>query len=58
VRQVRAITWAANRTSIAFHRSLGFRIDDGPGTSRIYGVPAFADYDAEADDKVVFIRDL
>jgi len=58
VRQVRAITWAANRGSIAFHRRLGFRLHDGPGTSPIYGVPAFADYDSEADDKVLFILDL
>ena len=58
VREVRAITWAANRASIAFHRSLGFRLYDGPGTTRIYGVPAFADYDAEADDKVLLVRDL
>ena len=31
VRKVRAITWPGNRKSVAFHRQLGFRIDDGPG---------------------------
>ena len=58
VRRVKAITWAANRISIAFHRRIGFRLYDGPGTTSIYGVPAFADYDSEDDDKVLFILDL
>jgi len=58
VHQVNAITWAGNRVSVDFHRALGFRMDDGPGTQRLYGTPAYADYDAEGDDKVVFSRDL
>jgi ribosomal protein S18 acetylase RimI-like enzyme len=57
-RQVSAVTWPGNRLSINFHRAMGFRVDDGPGTQRLYGTPAYADYDAAGDDKVVFIRDL
>lgn len=57
-RRVKAITWPGNRTSIAFHRALGFLVDDGPGTRHIYGTPAYPDYDGAGDDRVVFTRDL
>lgn len=58
VRQVTAVTWPGNRVSVGFHRALGFRIDDGPGTQRLYGTPAYPDHDAEGEDRVVFSRDL
>lgn len=58
VRRVTAITWPANRVSVGFHRAMGFTPHDGPGTQRLYGTPAFPDYDAEGDDRTVFIRDL
>jgi ribosomal protein S18 acetylase RimI-like enzyme len=58
VRRVKAITWPGNRQSVAFHRALGFRVDDGPGTQNLYGTPAYADYDGDGDDRVVFIREL
>ena len=57
-RRVCAVTWPGNRTSIAFHRALGFRVDDGPGTQRLYGTPAYADYDGPDEDRVLFSRDL
>jgi ribosomal protein S18 acetylase RimI-like enzyme len=57
-RRVVAITWPGNRTSVAFHRALGFQVDDGPGARSIYGTPAFPDYDGPGDDRVVFSRDL
>ena len=53
VRQVEAVTWPGNRISIAFHRALGFRIDDGPLTQRLYGTPAYPSYDGEGEDRVV-----
>jgi GNAT superfamily N-acetyltransferase len=56
--RVRAITWPGNRVSVEFHRHLGFRADDGPGTVGIYGVPAHPDYDGDGEDRAVFIRDL
>jgi ribosomal protein S18 acetylase RimI-like enzyme len=55
---VTAVTWPGNRRSIAFHRAMGFRIDDGPGTRSIFGTPAYADYDGDGEDRVVFQRDL
>ena len=53
-----AITWPGNRTSIAFHRAIGFLPDDGPGTMPLYGTPAYADYDGEGEDRVRFVRPL
>ena len=58
VRRVNAITWPGNRTSVAFHTSLGFRIDDGPGTQRLYGTPAYPDYDGWGEDRVALTKDL
>jgi GNAT superfamily N-acetyltransferase len=57
-RRVKAITWPGNRTSIAFHRSMGFAVDDGPGTRPLYGTPAHVDYDGPGEDRVVFEREL
>jgi ribosomal protein S18 acetylase RimI-like enzyme len=58
VRRVTAITWPGNRASVAFHRSIGFRVEEGPGAQPIYGTPAYADYDGPGDDRVVFVREL
>ncbi len=58
VRRIEAVASPDNHAAIAFHRALGFRIDDGPGTQRIYGTPAYPGYDGGDDDRVVFIRDL
>jgi hypothetical protein len=55
---VSAITWPGNRVSVGFHRAMGFAPDDGPGTQRLYGTPAYPDYDGEGDDRVVFSRAL
>lgn len=54
VRTVRAVTWPGNRASVGFHRALGFTIDDGPATQRLYGTPAYPSYDGEGEDRVVF----
>ena len=58
VRRVSAITWPGNRVSVGFHRAMGFTPSDGPGTQNLYGTPAYPDYDAEGDDRVVFSREL
>jgi GNAT superfamily N-acetyltransferase len=58
VREVRAITWPGNRVSVGFHLAMGFRPVDGPGTQNLYGTPAFPDYDAPGEDRVVFVRRL
>lgn len=56
VTRVRAVTWPGNRISVGFHRSLGFRLVDGPGSQNLYGSLAFPDYDAAGDDRVVLER--
>lgn len=56
--RVKAITWPGNRISVAFHRAMGFAVDDGPGTRPLYGTPAYTDYDGPGEDRVVFVRTL
>jgi ribosomal protein S18 acetylase RimI-like enzyme len=58
VRRVLAVTWPGNRVSVGFHRAMGFRPAEGPGTQNLYGTPAYPDYDGDGDDRVAFSRDL
>jgi ribosomal protein S18 acetylase RimI-like enzyme len=58
VRRVSAITWPGNRVSVGFHRAMGFTPAEGPGTQNLYGSPAYADYDADGEDRVVFSREV
>lgn len=58
VSRVGAVTWPGDRSSVAFHRALGFGIDDGPGTQRLYGTPAYPDYDGYGEERVVFTRQI
>jgi len=57
VRRVGAVTWPGNRTSVAFHRAMGF-VPAEAGTQNLYGTPAYPDYDADGDDRVVFSREI
>ncbi len=57
-RRVAAVTWPGNRVSVGFHAAMGFRPDDGPGTQRLYGTPAYPDFDGAGEDRVRFSRDL
>jgi len=56
--RVMAVTWPGNRRSIAFHRSMGFEVQEGPGTQHLYGTPAYPGYDLEDEDRAVLIRML
>ncbi len=58
VTRIEAVTWPGNRVSVAFHRALGFRPDDGPGTLPLYGTPAYPDYDYDGEDRVRLVREL
>jgi ribosomal protein S18 acetylase RimI-like enzyme len=58
VERVEGVVWAGDPAAIAFARALGFRPDGGPGSQRIYGVPAYADYDWEGDDKARLLLPL
>lgn len=55
-RIVRAITSPGNRTSIAFHRALGFDVE--AGDSVIDGVPAMRDYAAPGEHRVLLVKHL
>jgi ribosomal protein S18 acetylase RimI-like enzyme len=55
---VTAITWPANRASIAFHRALGFVVQEGPGSQNLYGTPATAGYDFDREDRAILVRSI
>ena len=57
VRRVGAVTWPGDRTCVAFHRAMGFTPAEA-GTQNLYGTPAYPDYDADGDDRVVFSREI
>ena len=46
-----------DRTAVLFYRSLGFEAELD-GATPLWGVPAFADYDAEGVDRALFVRTL
>ena len=56
--EIRAITWPGNRTSIAFHRALGFEVEAGPGSQNLYGTPAQAGYDFDREDRTILVRKI
>jgi predicted GNAT superfamily acetyltransferase len=56
--RVVAITWPANRVSLAFHRAMGFEPKAGPGSQNLYGTPAYARYDFDREDRAVLVRRL
>ena len=45
-----------DRIALTFFAALGFEPQAGPGSSRLYGVPAFADWDGAGEDRVLLIR--
>jgi hypothetical protein len=51
-----ALGWPDDPIAIAFFRALGFVPDDGPGSRRLFGVPAFPDHEGDGQDRVVFVH--
>lgn len=45
-----------DRIAASFFVALGFDPQAGPGSSRLYGVPAFADWDGPGEDRVLLVR--
>jgi hypothetical protein len=43
---------------MAFLRATGFHEDSGSGTMRLYGTPAYPDYEGEGEDRSRWTRDL
>jgi ribosomal protein S18 acetylase RimI-like enzyme len=56
--RLEAVAWPDEPVAIAFFRGLGFVPEDGPGTQRLYGVPAFPDYEVGGEDRVLLVRAL
>jgi GNAT superfamily N-acetyltransferase len=46
------------RIAIAFFTALGFEPDAGPGSTRLYGVAAYEDWDGAGEDRVVLGRGI
>ena len=55
VRRIEAVVPPDERAAIAFFRAQGFRPDDGPGTMRLYGTPAFPDLEGDGGDRAVIV---
>ena len=55
-REVLSVTSPVNKGSIAFHRRMGFAMEES-GTV-VDGVPVFADYDGKGEDRVLFRKRL
>lgn len=55
---VTAVAWPDDPVAIGFFRSLGFEPETGPGTQRLYGVSAFADYEGAGEDRAVLRREI
>jgi ribosomal protein S18 acetylase RimI-like enzyme len=53
---VTAVAWPDDRIALAFFRALGFLPGDGPGSGRLYGVPAVADYAGPGEDRTILVR--
>ncbi len=45
-----------DKIALAFFEAIGFTPDGGPGSTRLYGVPAFADWDGPGEDRVLLFR--
>ncbi|MCT0207576.1 GNAT family N-acetyltransferase [Synechococcus sp. CS-1332] len=55
-RTVHCVTAPVNRNSIAFHRRMGFSLLESD--FKIDGVPVAVGYDGEAEDRVIFTKNL
>jgi len=53
-----AVTWPGNQVSVGFHRAMGFAPDEGSATQRLYGSPAYPDYDGDGEDRIVFTKSV
>jgi len=56
VTAVTALAWPDDPIAIAFFQALDFRPDDGPGSQRLFGIPAFPDHEGDGEDRVVLVR--
>lgn len=53
---IRCVTSPINKTSIAFHTKLGFKVEKGNG--EVEGIHVHTNYDGEGQDRVLFVKQL
>jgi ribosomal protein S18 acetylase RimI-like enzyme len=53
---IRCVTSPANKTSIAFHSSMGFQLE--PSSEASGDIPIHRDYDGPGEDRVLFLKRL
>jgi ribosomal protein S18 acetylase RimI-like enzyme len=47
-----------DRIALAFFGALGFEPQAGPGSTRLYGVPAYEDWEGAGEDRVLLARSI
>ena len=57
-RCVTAVAWPDDPIAIAFFVAMGFEPEAGPGTQRLYGIPARPSYEGPGEDRAVLTRRL
>ena len=57
-RQIVASVFPGDPAAIAFLRSLGYQASEGPGTARLYGVPALPEHEWGQEDRAVLTLEL
>jgi ribosomal protein S18 acetylase RimI-like enzyme len=57
-RRLETISWPGDPIATRFLRGVGFVPDDGAGTMRLFGTPAYPDYEGEGEDRSRWTRDL
>jgi ribosomal protein S18 acetylase RimI-like enzyme len=57
-RHVVALAWPGDPPSTAFFGACGFAADTGEGSQNLFGMPAYPDFEAPGDDRIVFRRSL
>ncbi|HEY2917164.1 MAG TPA: GNAT family N-acetyltransferase [Candidatus Limnocylindrales bacterium] len=53
-----AEAWPGNPGAIRFLEALGFEAVAGPGSQRLYGIPAWPDHDGPGEDRAILTRRL
>jgi len=57
-RRLEATSWPGDPPATRFLRGIGFVPDEGPGTMRLYGTPAYPDYEGDGEDRTRWTREL
>ena len=57
-RRLETVSWPGDPITTRFLRGVGFVPDDGPGTMRLFGTPAYPDYEGEDEDRARWTREL